>query len=69
MMEVEGLSMSDVTKTNLSLVSNGCEAIFDQKESGRKLYVLIEEASGVLCEAENGPSTCVLIQCLNKQVG
>lgn len=60
--------MSDVTPTNMSQVRSECISLFETQQLDKKLYVLVEEASGIFCDSEHGLTTCVTIECLNNQV-
>ena len=68
MMEMEGLSMSDVTRTNMSPLRRGCESLFNNEEKMRNLFVLVEEANGLFCDSKEEPTTCVSLESCSYQV-
>ncbi len=68
MMELEGLSMSDVDRTNMSPLRRGCKSIFDTEDKMRNLFILVEEANGLICDSDQEPTTCVSVESCSSQV-
>jgi len=65
MLEMEGLSMSDISRLSLSPTPRGSTEIL---EGERKLFVLVEEASGLSFTEGGEASACVSLECFNKSV-